>query len=209
MNNYRNIIFVPNPGLVWRSILSGGVVEAKERGLTVGRVCLRRSRSLAASHWSSGSSSGRPVVVREHFCVFPLLYLSPPPTPPFSELTFFRNLFFFFLCPFIHITFSHDCPSPRPIKFKAVWRVKPPPKEPCLLAVSYFLPASSPTSSSSATKMAGFHYCVSPGWAPGRISHCTLDGSLANKPVDFSDLFPDVKPSIINLGLMQRKCSCS
>lgn len=135
--------FVPDPGLVWRSIPSVGVVGAKERSLTVGRVCLRWCRSLAASLWSSGSCSGRPVVVREHFCVFPLLYFSPAPTPPFSELTFFHNLFFFFLCPFIHITFSHDCPSPRPIKFKAIWWVThapPPPKN----SVSLPFPISCP-----------------------------------------------------------------
>lgn len=115
-------------------------------------------------------------------CLSIVFYLSPAPT--FSKFTFFRNLFF--LCPFFHITFSHDCASPHPIEFKAIWPViNATPKELCLLVVSYFPSASSPTSSSSATKMAGFHYCVSPGWAPGQASHCTLAVSPIKNSVDF------------------------
>lgn len=103
--------------------------------------------------------------------------------------SFFSFFVLLFISHSLRIVLLHAPSSLRPFDESYM----PPPQELCLLAVSYFLPATSPTSSSSATKMAGFHYCVSPGWAPGPVSHCTLDGSPVNKPVDFSDLFPDVK----------------
>lgn len=49
--------------------------------------------------------------------------------------------FFFFLCPFIHITFSQDCPSPCPIKFKAIWRVIHAPPQRTLSPCRFLFPA--------------------------------------------------------------------
>lgn len=94
-----------------------------------------------------GSSSGRPVVVREHFCVFPLLYLSPAITPSFSTLTFFRNLFlslsFLFISRSYVIVLLHAPLSLRPFDQSYL----PPPQRtlsPCrflfpVRQLSYFL----------------------------------------------------------------------
>lgn len=102
--------------------------------------------------------------------------------------------FFFFLCLFARITFSHIPPQaascavclspltlllppsyclPRSSMFEVTrpgLYVPPlsPPSELCLLAISYFPSASSLSSSSSATRMAGFHDSLSVTWPSSR-----------------------------------------
>lgn len=101
---------------------------------------------------------------------------------------------FFFLCLFARITFSHIPPQaascavclspltlllppsyclPRSSMFEVTrpgLYVPPlsPPSELCLLAISYFPSASSLSSSSSATRMAGFHDSLSVTWPSSR-----------------------------------------
>lgn len=103
-------------------------------------------------------------------CYFYLIH-SHPPTPPPSPV-FLLVLSIFSLCsdyiflsrsallllssPFSLClsTFEVISPglTPAPLFFS-------PPSELCLLAISYFPSASSPSSSSSATRMARFHVC--------------------------------------------------
>lgn len=104
-------------------------------------------------------------------CYFYLIH-SHPPTPPPPPPVFLLVLSIFSLCsdyiflsrsallllssPFSLClsTFEVISPglTPAPLFFS-------PPSELCLLAISYFPSASSPSSSSSATRMARFHVC--------------------------------------------------
>ena len=126
-------------------------------------------------------------------CIFPLLFLSHSFSPAHSSSSSSSSVFLlvlsvFSLCSdYIFLsrsallllssrfslslsTFEVISPglTPAPLFFS-------PPSELCLLAISYFPSASSPSSSSSATRMARFHVCwASPGRAPGpRTPRCS------------------------------------
>lgn len=122
--------------------------------------------------------SGKPL------CIFPLLFLSPhshrpaPPPPAFRLCVFFNSVshsLIFLLSSSCAVCLSaHFVVVPLLSFFLHVWGhlTRPissplaPPSELCLLAISYFLSASSPSSSSSSSVTRTI-LCVSPGWAPG------------------------------------------
>lgn len=120
---------MPDPVAVWWSLFSGvALLGVKECILIAELSASDRCWGPMASLWPSGSCSGSPVVVREGFLSF-LCYFNLR-LPLLLRTCIFQNLFFFVLCSFIHITFSHDCPSPHPIEFKAIWPYMAPPHPP-------------------------------------------------------------------------------
>lgn len=121
---------MPDPVAVWWSLFSGvALLGVKECTLIAELSASDRCWGPMASLWPSGSCSGSPVAVRESFLSF-LCYFNLR-LPLLLRTCIFQNLFFFFvLCSFIHITFSHDCPSPHPIEFKAIWPYMAPPHPP-------------------------------------------------------------------------------
>lgn len=132
-----------------------------------------------------------------NLCIFPLLFLSHSLLPALlilSSFSCFPSLFFLSFCLFAHITFFHIytrlpavlfasprslcccCPPlpPRPVPpclrsfDQACMSPSLPPSELCLLTISYFPSASSPSSCSFATKMAAFHDPLGVTWLSSR-----------------------------------------
>lgn len=124
---------------------------------------------------------------------FPLLFFSRPPHA-LSILMLSVFVFFFFCVFFARITFFHIytrlpavlfasprslcccCPPPTPPRSSMFEVIRPglhvplslPPSELCLLTISCFLSASSPSSCSFATKMAAFHDPLAVTWLSSR-----------------------------------------